>query len=65
MERAEQMGLLAQKERGMMTKGCAGRRELLFTSFPAQPESAPARACRPWIFPSNVRDKLMRRWGAS
>ena len=34
-------------DRAMMTPGCAGRRELPFTSFPAQPKSARTSARRP------------------
>ena len=42
-------------DRAMMTPGCAGRRELPFTSFPAQPKSARTRARRPQNHPYNAK----------
>ena len=50
---------IRRDDRGMMTPGCAGRRELLFTSFPAQPKSAPASARRTPAFSDNV---IRSRW---
>ncbi len=42
-------------DRAMMTPGCAGRSELPFTSFPAQPKSARTRARRPQNHPYSAK----------